>query len=226
MARHKRDPVDTLRTKVWCAVVLLTSGRQAQAVERLVYPEHCRKQPEGWYQPNAFNKYKRGDRTPLDDGMNSAIGRVDLMFPGTARVFRSSLWLAMQEPHVTWLHIQEWLERTATSEAKETWEKSASEAGRLELLGDSHIDALGCQLLRIRLVRAECPSHAKTLVWSSQHWIEKHLKTEVSLPFAEELLELLRKRVSALGSLRSPPCARPEDLRNPNRPMYTYVRYG
>ncbi len=213
MVGRRRNPIDSLRTRAWYAAVE-AGGLRPQSLERLLDREHCRKEPEGWYQPNAFYKYRSGTRVPDDVGARSVITCADLEFPGTARVFRSSLWLAMQSQPVSRQQIEQWLDGAATPAGRAAWDKSGREEGRLELLGDGHIDSLGCQLLRIRVRRVDCGSAAPTAVWSSLHWIDRHLKQDKSFPLREELLERLEERVRALGSLRLPPPATPEVLKN------------
>jgi hypothetical protein len=87
--RPARDPIDTLKTKVWYWGVAHCLGTQsAYALEKHFSREKISVENGVTHRPCKFDKYKRGEHTPS----KALIEQVDKEFPGTRYVFDHVFW--------------------------------------------------------------------------------------------------------------------------------------
>lgn len=97
MGRPTRDPLDSLRTRLWFSVVLQSSGaRSAHSLEQLIEPKPGRETGDGIRRTNKWAHYRDGIRIPTaTGGRPSAVDLAECAFSGTARYFRSPIWLIL-----------------------------------------------------------------------------------------------------------------------------------
>lgn len=103
--RPTKSPLSALRTQMWCAAVFQRAAVQsAHAIEELLYPDQCGLVDGVYRRPEKWDHYLAGRREPLGRQGLSAVDVAEARFPGTAAVFHSPLWRALE--HGTWTELE------------------------------------------------------------------------------------------------------------------------
>lgn len=95
--RPKSSELQRLRTRIWYRAVELRLGvSSSYSVERRLEPDKVRAGPDGVVRPRKWDKYKSGERVPVDKGDNdNSVSVAEAEAPGSARWFRSPIWNAL-----------------------------------------------------------------------------------------------------------------------------------
>lgn len=104
----KRDPVDVLRVRYWCAGVMkaLECG-SAYQVELRLEPGHFRRENGHTIYPNKWGRYARGEHKPRV----AQVRKVEEQAPGSARELNHPLWAILQVMDKKSLAMAEWMNR-------------------------------------------------------------------------------------------------------------------
>lgn len=96
--RPRRDPVDTLRTRVWFHAVKQHSGLPSPyAIETTLEPDRFRNLADGIRRSSTWDGYAKGTRVPRRlPGRKYAVELAEVAYPGTATYFGSPVWRVLK----------------------------------------------------------------------------------------------------------------------------------
>lgn len=94
---HRRSDVDYLAGKVWFALLARSAGELSyRAIARRVHGDGAN--------PLTWKRYRDGKRVPVAHGGRDPVADAEAVWPGTGRVFRSSMWSALNGQWISTKH--------------------------------------------------------------------------------------------------------------------------
>jgi hypothetical protein len=188
MPNRRRSEVYGLAAAAWASGLIRRSQLSASLLERELDPEHCKFEDAEWKQPKAFHKYLKSQRVPFYmPGADGIVARAEARFPGSAAVFTSLLWAALQG-EVSSLSAFSYFEARGNLVGCYLWEWSKRGYGQSQLVFDDSLDALAVLCLRGSAVGYQ-PRYA---TWEARervdHWLSRNLSAAIDATLHMRLL--------------------------------------
>ncbi len=95
--RPPTTTADTIKTLAWIRCIKLQSGKNPYQLGVEFHPQHYRYDVGKYQSSKRWERYANGDSNPPDPKTGSSlIDIVERAYPGTARIFRHTLWIALR----------------------------------------------------------------------------------------------------------------------------------